>query len=137
VDSEEPRHPLRLPFITSLLVFGQGVPAHCGPDETCTDPYADFLPDYASSVERGTRAMVIVREGTAKEGQRYIEPLLVLSGKEYFAAPFDALQERVCDALRGKRPRFIAEVGLPAGGMRVIFDDGSAIVVPATEEPKE
>jgi hypothetical protein len=44
-----------------------------------------------------------------KVGQEYIGPLLILSGAEYSPLSFQALHDRICDALRGRRPRLIAE----------------------------
>ena len=68
--------------------------------------------------------MVIVRDQTEKVGQEYIVPLLVLSGDEYDATPFQVLHDRVCDALRGSRPRLVAEM-IDQRGSRLIFGDGT------------
>ena len=38
--------------------------------------------------------------------------------------PFGALHAKLCDALRGDRPRLAAEVLLPGGQTRLVFDDG-------------
>ncbi len=114
-----------------VTVFGQGVPAHIG---TPTfghgyekgDPYADFLPPAipVSDDDEGIalRAMVVVRADAQKEGQRYIDPLVILSGAEYDPMPFQVLHERICDALRGDRPRLTAEVH-DGCGRTLIFDD--------------
>src|SRR5438874_935057 len=98
-------------------VMGQGVPAHIGtpsPGYGCEsgDPFADFLPPAIPVPENddGTtlRAMVIVRRGAEKVGQEYVRPLLVLSGQEYGSMPFVEVYDRICDALRGSRPRCVA-----------------------------
>jgi hypothetical protein len=115
-------------------VIGQGVPAHIGTPSPGNgyengDPYAAFLPP-AIPVPEGDdgtalRAMVIVRAGTEKRGQEYIEPLLVLSGQEYSQVTFDDLHQRICDALRGGRPRIVAEVERGEGSVQLVFEDGS------------
>jgi hypothetical protein len=114
-------------------VVGQGVPAHIGTptpghEYDAGDPYADFLPP-AVAVPDGydgtaLRAIVIVRDGAEKLGQRYIDPLLVLSGEQYAATPFGRLHQQICDALRGDRPRFIGE-WQDGGVVHVMFEDGS------------
>ena len=116
-----------------VRVLGQGVPAHIGtPTEgygyESGDPYAEFLPPaipVTDDDETALRAMVIIRENTEKVGQEYICPLLVLSGEEYFAMPFQTLHDRVCDALRGNRPRLVAESISENGERQLIFEDGS------------
>jgi hypothetical protein len=74
--------------------------------------------------------MVIVTEGTpqgtSRSGQEYVSPLLVLTGDEYEAISFDALHRRICDALRGNRPRCIGEVIFPDGRCIVSYTDGSS-----------
>jgi hypothetical protein len=112
-------------------VMGQGVLGHIGtPTEgygyESGDPYASFLPPAIpmpdDEDDLGLRAMVIIRAGTEKkEGQEYIDPLLVLSGDEYLAISFHELQERISDALRGSRPRVIAEF-IHDGEIEVIRD---------------
>lgn len=114
-------------------VLGQGVPVHIGtPTEghgyEAGDPFAAFLPPaipVRDDDDAGLRAMVVVREATEKVGQEYIVPLLVLSGPEYAAIPFQELHDRICDALRGARPRVIAEAFGAGGDSRLIFEDGS------------
>jgi hypothetical protein len=122
-----------------LGVLAQGVPAHVGTPTPgfgyeAGDPYADFLPpavqvhpdDHGSAM----RAVVIVTEGTPKgtdrSGQEYVDPLLILSGDEYAAVSFGELHERICDALRGDRPRCIAEFWTADAGGRLLFEDGSS-----------
>ena len=98
------------------------------------DPYASFLPPAVpvTDPDDGTalRAMVVIREGTEKVGQEYVNPLLVLSGPEYATVPFQELHERICDALRGGRPRCVAEWLGGDGRGRLIFEDGSVREVP-------
>jgi len=76
------------------------------------------------------RAVVIMTEGTSKgtsrSGQEYVDPLLILSGDEYAAVSFGDLHERICDALRGSRPRCIAEFWTADEGSRLLFEDGSS-----------
>lgn len=89
-------------------VIGQGVPAHIGTPTPgygyeSGDPYRDFLPPPVPvlDIEDGVlRAMVIVRGGSVKVGQRYEKPLVVMSGVEYASTPFDTLYERIIDTLR-------------------------------------
>jgi len=81
------------------------------------------------------RAVVIVTagtpKGTARSGQEYESPLVVQSGREYLQTSFQSLQARICDALRGGRPRVIGEIRQPDGSVKVLYEDHSAIVVPA------
>ena len=116
-------------------VIGQGVPAHIGTPTPgygyeADDPYAAFLPPAISVREDDDdellRAMVVVREGTEKVGQEYDVPLLVLSGTEYATTSFHELHDRICDALRGSRPRLIAEAFDAGGGSRLFFEEGPA-----------
>jgi hypothetical protein len=116
-----------------LSVVAQGVPAHIGTPTfgygyESGDPYSTFLPPAvpipADDDETPIRAMVIVRDQTEKVGQEYIDPLLVLSGAEYAATSFQVLHDRICDALRGNRPRVVAEI-IDQAGSKLIFDDGS------------
>lgn len=115
-----------------VTVLGQGVPAHIGTPtpgygyET-GDPHSAFLPPAIPVVNEETaalRAMVIVRDDTPKVGQEYIAPLLVLTGEEYAAMPFQELHERICDALRGSRPRLFAQM-YDETGVTLLFEDGS------------
>jgi len=110
-----------------VTVIAQAVPAHVGVE--ASDPYASFLPPLQNSVAANLRAVVFVVEGTAKgtirSAQEYSAPLFVLSGVEYASVPFTALHARVCDALRGDRPRLLAEVIQPDGTSNLFFDDES------------
>src|SRR5206468_2421735 len=97
------------------------------------DPYETFLPpalrldDGAS--EDDLRAVVFVismsKKGTSRSGQEYESPLLVLTGAEYAAMPFQTLHDCLCDALRGDRPRLVVEVFRADSTATLIFEDGS------------
>src|SRR5262249_20402905 len=87
-------------------VFAQAVPAFIGyssglPDG---DPYADFLPPltqkYDPAMDYKYRAVVIVQAGRDKKnGQRYSEPPLGITGGQYRAISFDELLERIQKAV--------------------------------------
>jgi hypothetical protein len=51
---------------------------------------------------------------------------LVLSGDAYHSMTFETLHGRLCDALRGGGPRVVAAALIPSGGMRIVFEDGTA-----------
>jgi len=116
-------------------VIAQGVPGHIGTPTPghgyeAGDPYSSFLPPAIAisdddDAATPLRAVVIVRERTEKIGQEYIGPLVVLSGAEYASMSFDALHDRICDALRGRRPRLIAEMISPDEEAKLIFEDGT------------
>ena len=119
-----------------IEVTAQGVPPHIGsPTPGCGyedgDLYGAFLPPPVVTDEAGEaehlRAVVFVTadtaKGTTRSPQEYVDPLLVLSGKEYARITFDELHERICDALRGDRPRVAAEILTPGGGHRIIYDE--------------
>jgi hypothetical protein len=117
-------------------VICQGVPAHIGTPTSGYgyedgDPYAAFLPPAVPVAEdyddRVYRAVVIVRNGEEKHGQRYDNPLVVMSGAEYAATRFADLIERVHDTLRGDRPRYIGERRHPDGSAEIVFEDGSVV----------
>ena len=69
-------------------------------------------------------AVVIVTEysikGTERSGQEYASPLLLLTGEEYGRMTFQALHERICEALRGNRSPVVMEVLLPDGTHKII-----------------
>jgi hypothetical protein len=112
-----------------VTVLAQAVPAHVGAEGP--DHCDSFLPPLAESVAADIRAVVFVTQraekGTARHGQEYVAPLLVLSGKEYAAVPFRILHERLCDALRGDRPGLAAEVLRPDGSSSLVYDNGSVV----------
>jgi hypothetical protein len=109
-------------------VTAQGVPPHIGSPTPSLgydngDPYAEFLPPAVATDENGDaeflRAVVFITEetekGTVRHPQEYSNPLLTLDGKQYASMTFDELHNRICDALRGDRPRLVFETLGPAG----------------------
>lgn len=119
-------------------VIAQGVPPHIGSPTAGMgyekgDPFADFLPPAVVTDEEGhaahMRAVVIIteetRKGTARNGQEYVNPLLVLSGEDYAKMTFDELYMRICDALRGDKPRFLMQLIRSDGTAKLLFSDGS------------
>lgn len=55
-------------------------------------------------------------------------------GSEYASMPFAALHTRLCDALRGERPRVVAEVIQIGGKSKLVFEDGSSTSVSGSQE---
>jgi hypothetical protein len=119
-------------------VFAQGVPAHIGTPAPgygyeSADPYATFLPPAlaigGNVSEADLRAVVFVvgdsPKGTARAGQEYERPLLILTGAEYEAMPFQVLHDRLCAALRGPRPGLVLQVFKPDGTTALAYEDGS------------
>lgn len=53
-----------------------------------------------------------------------LAPLLVLSGEEYQSLSFQAIHDRICDALRGDRLRVVAEM-IDKSGSTLILEDGT------------
>lgn len=126
-------------------VIAQGVPAHIGSPTPghgyeAGDPYADFLPPAVPvppDDEGGAlRAVVIVRGDSRKEGQRYVDPLVILTGEEYEVLSFGELHQRICDALRGSRPRLLMQAWSNAG-VRLMFQDGSSRTLSLDELKKQ
>jgi hypothetical protein len=78
-------------------VYFQSVPSHIGhpryyPDG---DPYREFLPPVVED-EDTLRAVVVVLEGHhEKDIQRYVRPLLTLTGEEWQTTPFPKVLERI------------------------------------------
>ena len=119
-------------------VLAQGVPAHIGTPTPgygyeSGDPYEAFFPP-ALRIESGVseddlRAVVFVvstsKKGTVRSRQEYESPLLVLTGTEYAAIPFEVLHDRLCTALRGTKPRLVMEVFGPDSTTALAFEDGS------------
>ena len=116
----------------------QGVPAHIGSPTPGSgyensDPFAAFLPPPVRANENGEadymRAVVVVtertRKGTQRSAQEYVDPLLVLTGEHYANMTFEALYARICQALRGDKPRVIATFVVPGGRTRILFEDGT------------
>jgi hypothetical protein len=142
-----PRHGDDYPGCEWVEVIGQGVPAHIGSPSPGSgyqdgDPYAAFLPPAVEcpagepdDAPERLRAVVVVAEGrerkaTARSGQEYADPLLVLSGDEYARLTFDQLYLRVCDRLRGDQPKRVAQFWQPDGTVRLMFADGSSRTLP-------
>jgi hypothetical protein len=129
-------------------VFAQGVPPHVrtpspGYGYESGDPYEAFLPA-PLRIEGGAskddfRAVVFVssttKKGTARSGQEYESPLLVLTGTEYAAMPFQVLHDRLGTALRGTRPHLVLELFRPGLTTTIVFDDGSTLDNPSTTMP--
>ncbi len=122
-----------------ITVIAQAVPPHIGsPTPGCGyedgEPYAAFLPPPVHTDKDGdheyTRAVVFITENTSKgtdrSPQEYVQPLLVLTGEAYANMTFDTLYTQICDALRGDKPRIIAEYLAPGGRRRILFEDGTA-----------
>lgn len=123
-----------------IEVIAQGVPAHIG---TPTpefgyengDPYAQFLPPPVEVTAEGDskfmRAVVIITEemkkGTTRSHQEYVNPLLVLSGRDYASISFVELHQRICDALRGKGPRVVAQSWTGDGSVQLTLSDGRVL----------
>jgi hypothetical protein len=118
-------------------VVAQGVPAHIGTPTPGFgyedgDPYAGFLPPplviLSEEDEERLRAVVFVIGGslkcTERSHQEYVAPLLVLTGEEYGNLPFGELHQRICEALRGDRPRLVAESWETDGTIRLMFEGG-------------
>lgn len=121
-----------------IEITAQGVPSHIGSPTPGSgyedgDPYAAFLPPPVETVEdieaKYLRTVVFVTEetskGTARSGQEYENPLLVLTGQEYATITFEELHTQLCDALRGEKPRVIGQFLEPGGGIKTFFEDGS------------
>ena len=122
-----------------IEVTAQGVPPHIGSltpglGYENGDPYAEFLTPALVKDEHGDaefmRAVVIITEktekGTARHPQEYSNPLLTLDGKQYMNMTFDELHNRICDALRGDRPRPAIETIGPDDRHSLHFEDGTS-----------
>jgi hypothetical protein len=123
-----------------IRVSAQGVPPHIGTPTNgfgyeAGDPYAEFLPPpvevNADGDSEFMRAVVIVSEetqkGTARSPQEYVNPLLVLSGRDYASISFSELHVRICDALRGKGLQVVAQSFTTGGDIQLILSDGRII----------
>jgi hypothetical protein len=115
-----------------VRVFAQAVPPHIGhPSEYPDgDPYADFLPPVVQDYDPETgeapfhRAVVIVQEGRdRKDVQRYVDPLLVMSGEEYARTPFQELLDRIHKAI-GWDDSVIGLFLTPDGQRKIIRSEG-------------
>ena len=123
-----------------IRVAAQGVPAHIGTPTRGFgyedgDPYAEFLPPAVEVNTEGDsefmRAVVIVteetRKGTARSSQEYINPLLVLCGREYASISFVELHTRICAALRGAGPQVVAQSFAADGEIQLVLSDGQIL----------
>jgi hypothetical protein len=123
-----------------IRVTAQGVPAHIGTPTKGFgyekgDPYAEVLPPpvevNADGDSEFMRAVVVVTEetpkATARSPQEYVNPLLVLSGREYASISFIELHSSICDALRGKGPRVVAQSFTADGDLQLILSDGRVL----------
>jgi hypothetical protein len=119
-------------------VTAQGVPPHVGSSTPGLgyeggDPYAAFLPPAVVTDENGDaefmRAVVIITDetekGTVRHPQEYSNSFLTLDGKQYASMTFDELHTRICDALRGDRPRLVIETIGPDGRHSLQLEDGT------------
>ncbi len=118
-----------------VKVTAQAVAPHIGsPTPGCGyeegDPYGDFLPPPVETDEQGEaeyhRAVVFVTDetekGTARSGQEYVDPLLILTGEEYAKMSFQTLLGKLEEAVRSG-PRVIAEFLNSEGESHVFTDD--------------
>jgi hypothetical protein len=133
IQIQDPASPLPRP--RWVKVTAQTVPPHIGSSTPgCGyehgDPYADFLPPPVETDESGQapydRAVVFVteetRKGTARNGQEYVDPLLVVTGEEYTKMPFQILLDRLQEAVRSG-PRVVGGVLAPDGTTRSFTED--------------
>jgi hypothetical protein len=132
IQVQDPAAPFTNP--SWITVTAQAVPPHIGsPTPGCGyedgDPYADFLPPPIETDEMGqaeyNRAVVFVtdetKKGTARSGQEYADPILVMTGEEYAKMPFDTLLHRLQEAVRSG-PRVVAEF-LDGDGQSHVFTE--------------
>lgn len=133
IQIQDPASPSTMP--RWVTVTAQAVPPHIGsPTPGCGyedgDPYADFLPPPVETNEDGeaeySRAVVFVTEetqkGTARNGQEYIDPLLVLTGEEYAKMSFQTLLGKLEEAIRSG-PRVVIEYYDSEGQTHIVRDD--------------
>lgn len=93
------------PFVE---VYIQAVPPYIGHiSHYDNDPYADFLPpvvkdyDPYDTTNYTYRAVFFIQLGREqKEGQRYLDPLFMLTGEEFKRATFIEIMDRVKDTVK-------------------------------------
>ena len=116
-----------------VKVLAQAVPPHIGhpSDYPEGDPYASFLPPAVQDYDPVTgtapfnRAVVIVQAGRdEKDGQRYTDPLLVMSGEEYACIRFQDLLERIHKAM-GWDDTVMGLFIRPDGSKQIMYSRGS------------
>jgi hypothetical protein len=105
-----------------ITVIAQGVPPHIG-SPTPGYGYEDGEYEYMQAVVFVTEA---TPKGPGRSPQEYGQPLLVLNGEEYANMTFDTLYTHICNALRGDKPRVVAQYLAPGGRIRILFEDGTA-----------
>ena len=133
IQIQDPASPWTMP--RWVKVTAQAVPSHIGSPTPGYgyekgDPYGEFLPPPVETDEDGQaeyhRAVVFVtdetRKGTARHGQRYVDPLLVMTGKEYAKMPFQTLLDKLAEAIRSG-PRVVAEFLDGDGETHIISDE--------------
>lgn len=91
-------------------VWAQAVPAHIGqPSEGYEDgdPYASFLPPVITPYDPDRedhypyRAVVILQKGRMeKDGQKYVDPVMTITGEEYEKIPFPELLAKIYRGLK-------------------------------------
>jgi hypothetical protein len=104
-----------------ITVIAQGVPPHIG---SHTPEYG-----YEDGEYKYMQAVVFVIEDTPTGSDRSpqeSQPLLVLTGEEYANMRFETLYAHICNALRGNKPRVVAQYLAPGGRIRILFEDGTA-----------
>jgi hypothetical protein len=62
------------------------------------------------------------RKGTARSGQEYVEPLLVVTGEDYAKMPFQVLLDRLKEAVRSG-PTVVGEFLAPDGTTHIFTED--------------
>jgi hypothetical protein len=133
IQIQDPASPSTMP--RWVTVTAQAVPPHIGsPTPGCGyedgDPYGDFLPPPVNTNKDGeaeyNRAVVFItdstKKGTARNGQEYVDPLLVLNGEQYAKMPFQTLLDMLEESIRSG-PRVVAEYYDSEGQTHVIRDN--------------
>ena len=111
-------------------VYAQAVPPHIGHPSHYPegDPYGDFLPpvvqDYNPETGEGSyRAVVIVQQDRSeKDIQRYVDPLIVMSGEEYARVGFAELLDRIHRAM-GWDESVVGAFYSPSGEKKILRTD--------------
>lgn len=91
-----------------VTVWAQAVPAHIGSTtlgDYDHDPYADMLPPARTDHDEDDetpRAVVFITDDVEQEGQEYVDPILVITGREYLETSFPDLLDRIYQALANR-----------------------------------
>ncbi len=133
IQIQDPSSPSTKPRWVS--VRAQAVPPHVGSPTPGAgyergDPFREFLPPPVKTDENDEapyhRAVVFVtvgsHKGTARSGQEYVAPLLVLSGEQYAKMPFQTLYDKLEEAIR-RGPRVVAEYYDGEGHTHIFRED--------------